>query len=668
MSFLSSFRRAHAWLALLLLVAASASLRAWAATRVPIPWIAPDELHYALLGRSLYESGSLDLLGEPTRFYSLVTPALAGLPLAIGDLELGYRLLQVLQAVVISLAAVPVYLWGRRLTTPGWALVAAALTLAVPGLAYAGLIMTEVALYPLLVLALWALARTLVRPTIAAQALAAAAVLAATATRLQAVVLVPAFVTAALSFAAASRDFAVLRRLWPTWLAFAAGGLLWALRQLGAGAPLTDLLGGYRAAAESGYDLGDALRFIVYHAADVVLFTGLVPVCATVLLLLARPKAVAERAFLAVTWSTTAWSVALVGVFASRHVGHLAERNLFALAPLFFLGLVRWLERGGPRPRIATPLVATAAFLLVLVLPIGKLVTEDAIHDSFTLIPLWRLHIRAPGVSLEATLAVLAAVAALAFVLLPRRRLPLLPALLFITFAVVSISASRVVSARATLTQAGTLGPEPRWVDEAADRPTAYLYTGDIYWTSVWQTAFWNRRLRSVYDLQALVPGAIPQRFVEPADDGVLADGSGRPVRAPYVVSSISVRVAGRRAGNARNGIVLWRAAQPVRLEWWARNIRFDGTIERAAHVLAYACRGGSLRLRLVAPEGGTVVVRREDRVWARRKLDRWERWNVTVPTQPRAPLGTSRCTFDIAGDRPIRAERVRFVAPAASS
>jgi hypothetical protein len=244
MSFLSSFRRAHAWLALLLLVAASAALRAWAATRVPIPWIAPDELHYALLGRSLYESGSLDLLGEPTRFYSLVTPALAGLPLAIGDLELGYRLLQVLQAVVISLAAVPVYLWGRRLTTPGWALVAAALTLALPGLAYAGLIMTEVALYPLLVLALWALARTLVRPTIAAQTLAAAAVLAATATRLQAVVLVPAFVTAALSFAAANRDFGVLRRLWPTWLAFAAGGLLWTLRQLGAGGPLTDLLGG----------------------------------------------------------------------------------------------------------------------------------------------------------------------------------------------------------------------------------------------------------------------------------------------------------------------------------------------------------------------------------------------------------------------------------------
>ena len=650
--------------ALPVLVAVSAAFRAWAATKVPIPWIAPDELHYALIGRSLYENGTLDLLGEPTRFYSLVTPALAGLPLALDDLDLGYRLLQVLQAVVISLAAVPVYLWGRRLTTPGWALVAAILTVAIPDLAYAGLIMTEVALYPLFVLALWALARTLVRPTLASQALAVGAILAAAATRLQMVVLVPVAVSAALALAATTRDVRGLRRQWPMWVAFGACGVLWAARQLRAGGPLTDLLGGYRAAAESGYDIAGALRYVLYHAADVILLTGFVPVCAAALLLIVRPKTVEERAFLAVAWSAAAWNVALVGLFASRHVGHLAERNLFALAPVFFLAFARWLERGGPRPRPATWLVAAGAFLLVLLLPMGKLVTEDAIHDSFTLIPLWRLHVRAPGASLEAVVSVLAAIAALVFVFLPRRRLRLLPLALAALFAATSVSASRVVAARATLTQAGTLGPEPRWVDEAANGRAAYLYTGDIYWTSVWQTAFWNRRLSSVETLQAQVPGAIPQHPVAPSEEGVLADESGRPIEAPYVVSSVSMRVAGRRAGTGRNGIVLWQANRPVRLRSWVRNVRFDGTVERDAQVLVYACRGGTVDVKLAAPEGATVVLRRDGDVWERRTLGRWDRWRASIPLQPRPPLGAHVCTVDVTADRPIRAERVRVADP----
>src|SRR5581483_5639562 len=70
----------------------------------------------------------------------------------------------------MSLAAVPVFLWGRSLVSTRWALVAAALTLALPGLVYSGLVMTEVLFYPLLVLAAWAMARAIERPTPARQA------------------------------------------------------------------------------------------------------------------------------------------------------------------------------------------------------------------------------------------------------------------------------------------------------------------------------------------------------------------------------------------------------------------------------------------------------------------------------------------------------------------
>src|SRR5947209_10943973 len=113
------------WALVALLVLASALLRFWAATGIPTPWITPDEETYALLGRSLYSSASFEILGQKTHFYSLVSPALAGAPLALHDVATGYTLLKGIQALVMSLAAVPVYLWARSLASRGAALVAA---------------------------------------------------------------------------------------------------------------------------------------------------------------------------------------------------------------------------------------------------------------------------------------------------------------------------------------------------------------------------------------------------------------------------------------------------------------------------------------------------------------------------------------------------------------
>src|SRR5437868_11921931 len=110
--------RSHAWtspgLILALLVAGSAGLRFWAASRIPSPWITPDEQTYAELGRSLWHSGRFAILGQSTEPLSLVHPALIGLPLsALGAVD-GYAVAKAVQSVVMSLAAVPVYLWGRR--------------------------------------------------------------------------------------------------------------------------------------------------------------------------------------------------------------------------------------------------------------------------------------------------------------------------------------------------------------------------------------------------------------------------------------------------------------------------------------------------------------------------------------------------------------------------
>ena len=135
---------------LAVLVAVSTIVRAWAGLRVPTPWIAADEMIYAELGRSLWEDGQLSVLGADTPFYSLLHPALVGLPLALSDTATGYDVARVLQALAMSSTAVPVFFWGRRLMADGWALAAAALTLTIPGLVYSGLLMTETLGYQLL--------------------------------------------------------------------------------------------------------------------------------------------------------------------------------------------------------------------------------------------------------------------------------------------------------------------------------------------------------------------------------------------------------------------------------------------------------------------------------------------------------------------------------------
>ena len=104
--------------------------------------------------------------------------------------------MKVVNALLMSLAAVPVYLWGRRFLSPLGALVAAALTLLLPGLVLTGTLMTENAFFPAFLLALLAIGVCVERPTPGRQALAVAAIGLAGASRLQGLLLVPVLVAA----------------------------------------------------------------------------------------------------------------------------------------------------------------------------------------------------------------------------------------------------------------------------------------------------------------------------------------------------------------------------------------------------------------------------------------------------------------------------------------
>jgi hypothetical protein len=640
---------------LVTLVGVSAALRSWAGGAVPTPWIAPDELIYAELGRSLWATGHLALLGHATSYFSLVYPALAGLPLSLHDHQAGYNLLKALQAIVMSLAAVPVYLWGRELVSRGWALVAAVLALAPAGLAYSGLIMTEVAFYPLFVVAAWALARAVGTPTPRNQTLALGATVLLFATRLQAIVLIPAYLTAIGVDAAIARSWHRVRAHVPLLGGVAALGVIWSAWQLRNGGPLTKVLGGYQAAGETGYGVGAALRFIVYHFADVVLISGVVPFCALVVLTyLAASRGEDDpriRAFLATTVSLTFWVTIQVGIFASRHVGYAAERNLFPLIPLLLLGLVLWLQRGAPRPPVASAAAAVAALLLLLAFPFESFTNVAATPSAFTQIGLLDLT---PHVNLDLVVPLAAAVLLAACALLSRRALVIgIPVLLLALGAAASVSASRFIVTQSQYVQYLTIGPDKTWIDDNANGSVAYLYSGQANWEIPWQALFWNRQFDEAGRFLGVpFPGGMPSPSIGPNADGTLVDDqTGQHLQADYVVTSQEFAMAGTEITRPRPDTILWRVDQPPRLTRWLEGVAYEGLVPNSrARLYVYACNGGTMRGKLSADADRVVSVRRNGLAYKSFRLKAGQVAQFAIPVgQPTNPGDACIVEFDAA-------------------
>jgi hypothetical protein len=611
--------RRREWAALASLVLLSTAFRAWAAVEVPVPWIAPDEMVYGMLGRSLWLHGSLAILGGPTPYYSLLTPLLAGFPLAAWGLGTGYDVLQGLQAFVMSLAAVPVYLWTRTLVSRWGALAAAALTVATPVLAYSGLVMTEVLFYPLLVTAAWAGAEAIARPTRRNQILLLLAFVAVFATRIQAIILVPALVTAALLDVFIAHSWGRLRRHLPVAAGLAVLVLAWAAWRLLSGKAA---LGGYEVVASTSYSVGSAARFVLYHGASLLILCGLFPATAVALKLveaLRRGESDERvRAYLVVASSLAVWLVVEVGVFASRYSDRIVERNLIGLAPVLFIGLVLWLERGPDGGYVERAIVGALAVGVLVLVPVGTYVNIFGNHDALTLIPLYQLSTETSVSTMKAVYPAVAPVLALVFVLVPRRRLRWLPIALVLVLTGASVLVSRFVIDQTRSQEVAFLGGHPTWADDAGGKRAVYIYDGEPSWPSVWQTVFFNSGIRRVYDLGArAVPGPLPQERVGVRPDGRLMVAGSSDRRNPhYAVASNWIELAGKRAGEVeqsgltQKGLVLWELDRPLRLRSQTSGLQLNGDISGQAILVAYDCRTGTFRVTLLIKQPENIDIR----------------------------------------------------------
>ena len=653
------------------IVLCSAVAHALAVRSFAVPWIAPDEMVYGLIGRSFWEAGRLALLGGDAPFYGLY-PVLAGLPEALFGTATGITVLQAVQALLASTAAAVAYAWARPQAGLRWALAAAVMTAVMPALVYSGLLMTESAFLAAATLALWAMARALAQPTSSRQVLVAAAILLAISARLQGVVLVPVLLSAIALAAWFARDLGLVRQFTPTLVTLAALAVIWVGFHLLAGSG-TSPLGAYGVTTSSGYDRAAAARWVFRHVGDLFLLVLGAPLIAMLLLAYGaargRERDPHVRALVAVALSASAWLTLQVGIFASRYVGQLAERDLIAAVPPLLVCFVVWLSRGMPRPQPATSIIAAAAAIPALLLPVRTLVTPHAAPDAFMTIPLSRLLEKTSADTLELIWVIAVASVVVLTVFLPRRAAMLLPALVVAALAFTSVLTVREIERRTTSDRVGFFGPgSPTWVNDAATAPVTYLYDGNPFWNIVWETTYWNNRIRWVAKLPGPSPGPLPTyRDVSPRFDGRLFDVHGHSMPGREVVASTAFTLIGKvvaqvhQYGTEQEGLRLWRTPGPPQLSTTTIGLRPNGDIQEPVHILVYACGPGKLELTLFGKQGTPVEIDVDGAPKLRIELPAGSVWNGSIPAPPYAD-GQTRCVYDLVSKGLVGSTRIEFV------
>jgi len=561
---------------LVAIVAGSFAVRAWLARGMLGPFIMVDELIYSELARSLADSGELLVRDVSSPGYGIVYPALISPAYAVFEgLTDAYAVVKTLNALVMSLAAIPAYLLARRVVGARFSLLAAVLAVSLPSLVYTGSVMTENAFYPVFLVCALLLTLVLERPTTARQVALLIAVGVAAATRVQAVVLVPALLTAPLllvlfrgeGLRVALRPF---RGLYGVVL---GAGALALVAQLARGRSLSDLLGAYSIVGESDYELGEVLRYLLYHVAELDLYLGVLPVAATIVLVgrsrsLDRPL----QALLATALAMTFWLVLVVSAFASVFAQRIQERNLFVVVPLFLILLLAWVDRGAPRPRVLALSAAAVAAVLVLLIPFERFIDTSALSDTLMLLPWWSVQDHV-GLEWVAELAFgLALVLAALFVVLPRRYALVLPLVVLAYYAAVFHpiwgGEHGVKQASAGAVFQGIRGVPRDWIDAALpdEARAAVLWTGRADRFTVNQNEFFNRTVGPVFYLRQPTPGGVGETQVRTDPrDGVVRLPGGEPFAVEYLLTDGSVTPDGEVvARDDLLGTTLWRVGGDV--------------------------------------------------------------------------------------------------------
>jgi hypothetical protein len=576
------------------LVVAAAGMQIAIAFTYPVPSIVPDEIIYSELAKSIAAGHLPAIRGVTALDYGSVYPLLIAPAWALfSDATQAYAAARIIGACVMALSAIPAYLLARLFLPARSALIVAGFAVFLPSLLLSGMLLTEVALYPVSLLAFLAIAHALNRPSARHQALALGAITLAVATKSVMIVMIPAYVVGVLLMAlltrrAGAEDGNYLRRFRPTWFLFGGCSVAFLLLAITAGGERRLL--GYNAHVMDNLGFAAIPWWFVLHLAELDLSVAVAPFLAAALtcaVALRRTASKEERVFASLALPTIFFLLAAIAAFSSDPHPHrlgygwadpgarMHERNMFAVVPLLLIGCALWLERPSRLSRRWTWIGGVAVIALVALLPLSDL-HENADFQAMALVP-W------VGIS-EAIAWPIGGVllATVAVVLLVRRRTRAVWMMLGTVFAVTSLCVAASLSNRSLDALDGGFGgsdAQLTWVDDAVGRDasvvTLWWRPGTAEYASpaagdwiVWLGEFFNRSLGPVYSLGPAMPyGRLPVVRAKRDADGTIHDDTGTALDASYVLTcglGLDGEVVARLP---KTGAAVWKIErQPVRV------------------------------------------------------------------------------------------------------
>lgn len=591
-------------------------------------FVMPDELGYVKQASHIASTWTPSTPGDMWfNSYGQLWPLLIAPLYGLLPTPAAFDAAHLLAAAAIASAAIPAHRLARRVMEgAAGPLFAAALTVAVPWLAFSGSLMTESLAYPLFAWALLACAVAVERPSPTRDAVALATIGLAFLARPQLAALVAAFVAAVvlheLAFTGGERRSprAVLEGH-ALLAAVLVGGLVLAL----AGVSSSTVLGNYSSVTSGGLFVDGMAQqgreLLAYVALGVaVLPLALAP--AWIVLTLARPRDRAAHAVAALSLATIVTMVVVTASFSVRFTAGINDRYLFFIAPLLAIGAVALLFDRRPAP---LPLAAGAAFAAAV---LGTSVLQAAgpslVSPTYAINTVLQGRGRqiADAVGLERlsapdllAAAVVAAVAALAIARLrrpgdPRVAIGVCTVLLLASLLGTRYALNAIKATQAGASQAFVDGRD--WLDRAApgDAPAGALLSlvgSDAVSTAAWwDLSFWNKRVDRVWQL----PGTnlYSQGFARGASlDARTGRIAALDERELLVLGASDRRFAlrGARTVAGSGPFVVVRAPRPYRAAWTLEAARDDGlvTVGRAARLTLFGdgTRARRVRLRISA-------------------------------------------------------------------
>jgi hypothetical protein len=586
------------------IVGISAAIRFAAALAHATPLYFPDEYIYSEISRSIAHAGKPLIRGNPAHFPAILEPLLAAPFWALGGVEFAFRATQALNAVAMSLAAVPVYLLARRLGLGKWfALACALLAVACPDLFYVSFVLGEPIAYPLALAALYAGVCALSRPTRGSQIAFLAFALLATLARAQFVVLVPAFFVAA-AFVHRRRALRELRlTLVACALPLVVVVALGPSKALGYYAGIADL--GVKPLAIAHW-VGTDLMLLAY-AGGWILVPGAL---AGLVFALARPRSVEERAFAALACALGGGLLAEAALYATNaglQGGRFQERYLLVLLPLVAPAFGLYLRRAR-QARVPVVIASFALLTLSAAVPLAGYTSTIGRQDSPFLLGVYRLE-KSVGVA-NGSLWIAAIVAALsvcgaALAVRPRRSALVAVVLSTVFLACVGVGAFSLDHYNASNARRTYLPSDARWVDHANVGNVTLLQTAGSPRELSLEQLFWNTSVEDVVrQRQADIIDAFPQHRVRDLPDGTLVDGGHAvtnallvPHYAMYARFAHAERVGGTQLFD------LWKPLGTPQLRLLAGGHYYDNWLAASGYIRVYGSPRGVLRFTLFRPK-----------------------------------------------------------------